>query len=127
GARLFHFAAQVCGGCPLRAQCVKGAGGRSIRVHPQEAVLQAARAFQASPGFREYRTRRQAAEHRIARLVQLGIRQARYVGTSKTLFQVAMAAAVANLVLVANRTGEAATALVSGLGVCLGLLPSPPA
>jgi transposase len=132
GARLFHFAADTCEVCSLRAQCVKGAGGRSVRVHPQEALLQAARAFQASPAFREYRTRRQGAEHRIARLVQLGVRQARYVGTTKTLFQVAMAAAVANLVLLANRTGAGANALVaggtSGLVALLGaFLPCPTA
>ena len=46
-------------------------------------------------------------EHRIARLVQLGIRQARYVGRTKTLFQLLMAAAVANLTLLANAGGEA--------------------
>ena len=40
-------------------------------------------------------------EHRIARLVQLGIRQARYFGRTKTLFQVCLAAAVANLTLLA--------------------------
>ena len=119
GARIFHFAADVCGACPLRAQCVKGASGRSVRVHPQETLLQAARALQESPGFREYRTRRQAAEHRIARLVQLGIRQARYVGTAKTLFQLAMAAAVANFTLLANRTDEATDAPSSG---CLSAL-----
>jgi hypothetical protein len=124
GARLFHFAVAVCGACPLRAQCVKGAGGRSVRVHPQEAVLRAARVFQESPAFREYRTRRQAAEHRLARLVQLGIRQARYVGTTKTLFQLAMAAAVANLVLLSNRTGTGAGDETGALGLvgALGLL-----
>lgn len=120
GARIFHFAADVCGACPVRAQCVKGAGGRSVRVHPQEALLKTARALQESPAFREYRTLRQAAEHRIARLVQLGIRQARYVGTVKTLFQLAMAAAVANLTLLGNRT-RAATSTPS-TGCLAGLL-----
>ena len=43
---------------------------------------------------------RVVVEHRIARLVQLGIRQARYCGRPKTLFQVLMAATVANLTLV---------------------------
>jgi hypothetical protein len=44
-------------------------------------------------------------EHRIARLVQLGIRQARYVGRTKTLFQLCLAAAVANLTLLAATSG----------------------
>jgi hypothetical protein len=39
------------------------------------------------------------AEHRIARLIRLGVRKARYVGSTKVLFQLAMAAAVANLTL----------------------------
>jgi hypothetical protein len=102
GGGLFRFAAAVCAACPLRAQCVKGQGGRSVRVHPQEGLLQVARAEQAGPAGRELRTRRQVVEHRIARLVQLGIRQARYFGRTKTLFQLLMAAAVANLTLLAN-------------------------
>ena len=62
--------------CPLRAQCVRGVGGRTVALHPQERLLQAARAFQASPAFAEYRRRRLVVEQRIARLVQLGIRRA---------------------------------------------------
>jgi transposase len=110
GGAIFHFAAAVCGACPLRAQCGKGAGGRTIRVHPEEGLLQAARARQASPAGREDRARRQVVEHRIARLVQLGVRQARYVGRTKTLFQLLLAAAVANLTLLANAGGEAGLA-----------------
>ena len=43
---------------------------------------------------------RVVVEHRIARLVRLGIRQSRYFGKRKTCFQVIMAAVVANLTLV---------------------------
>ncbi|MFN0148195.1 MAG: IS1182 family transposase [Dehalococcoidia bacterium] len=105
GRRLrgFRFAAPTCAACPLRAQCVRGNGGRSIAVHPQEALLQQARALQRSPEFAQYREARQVAEHRLARLVQLGIRQARYFGRQKTLFQLLMAATVANLTLLANK------------------------
>ena len=98
---VFRFAASVCAVCPLRSQCVRGRGGRTIQLHPQEALLQEARAFQASAAFRPYRALRQVAEHRLARMVQLGIRQARYRGTAKTLFQAFMVAAVANLTLIA--------------------------
>jgi transposase len=121
GGAIFHFAAAVCGACPLRSQCVKGAGGRTIRVHPREGLLQAARARQASPAGRDDRTRRQVVEHRIARLVQLGIRQARYVGRTKTLFQLLLAAAVANLTLLANAVGEAGRAPVDPAGAAAGL------
>jgi hypothetical protein len=93
---------------------VAGAGGRTVAVHPQEALLQAARTFQASPAFAEARRLRQTVEHRLARLVQLGIRQARYVGRTKTLFQVLMAAAVANLTLLARMSLEQPTAPATG-------------
>ena len=43
---------------------------------------------------------RVVVEHRIARLVGLGIRKSRYFGRKKTCFQVVMAAVVANLTLV---------------------------
>jgi len=101
--RGFRFAAATCAACPLRPQCVRGRGGRSIAIHAQEALLQQARALQRSPEFAEYRRSRQVVEHRLARLVQLGIRQARYVGRKKTLFQLLMAATVANLTLLASR------------------------
>ena len=45
------------------------------------------------------------SEHRLGRLVQLGIRQARYFGRAKTLFQLFMTATVANLTLVAVKLG----------------------
>jgi transposase len=105
GGGLFVFATELCAACPLRAQCTRGRGGRTVQLHPQEALLQQARELQASPAFAEARQRRQVVEHRIARLVQLGIRQARYVGRTKTLFQVCLAAAVANLTLLAATSG----------------------
>jgi transposase len=101
GGGTFVFAVGTCAACPLRAQCVRGQAGRTVQVHPQEVLLRQARELQASPAFDEARRRRQVVEHRIARLVQLGIRQARYFGRTKTLFQVCLAAAVANLTLLA--------------------------
>lgn len=103
----FKFDPRVCEACPKRAQCVKaGPGkGRTVSLHPQEALLQEARAFQRSEAFLPYRQLRQAAEHRMARLMQLGMRHARYFGRAKTLFQLLMAATVANLTLVATKVG----------------------
>ena len=79
--------------------------GRTVQLHPQEALLQQARALQQSEAFAEYRQRRVVAEHRLARLVQLGIRQSRYFGRAKTRFQLYLAATVANLTLVAAKAG----------------------
>ena len=105
--RAFRFDAAICDMCPLRPKCVRArpGKGRLVMLHPHEAVLQEARAFQNSSSFAPYRKLRQAAEHRLARLMQLGVRQARYVGRAKTLFQLLMAATVANLTLVGMSTG----------------------
>jgi transposase len=121
GGGQFHFEVAVCAACPLREQCVKGVGGRTVALHPQEHLLQDARAFQASPAFAEIRRRRQAVEHRIARLVQLGIRQARYLGTTKTRFQLLLAAAVANLTYLAA-TAPSTDSSLPVLGFAVALL-----
>ena len=81
--RAFQFDGSECMTCPLRSQCIsaKGRKGRWVLNHPQEALLQQARALQQSAGYDEYRARRVVVEHRLARLVHLGIRQSRYFGT----------------------------------------------
>ena len=97
--RAFVFEGAVCDGCRLRPQCVKAAPGRGRRVnlHAQEGLLQEARALQASAAFAPYRAWRQAAEHRLARLMQLGLRQARYRGRARTEAQLLLTATVAHL------------------------------
>ena len=103
----FQFDGAVCRVCPLRSQCIAAQGrkDRRVLIHPQEALLQQARALQQSADYDEYRARRVVVEHRLARLVQLGIRQARYFGRVKTKFQLYLAATVANLTLVAGKIG----------------------
>lgn len=112
----FRFSATDCNDCALRAECFQRKDrryGREVGLHAHEAMLQAAREWQRGPDFDAFRKQRQVVEHRIARLVQLGIRQARYVGRRKTLFQLLMAAAVANLTLIAGPYGRRSR--VSGL------------
>ena len=103
----FQFDGAVCWVCPLRSQCIAAQGrkGRRVLIHPQEALLQQARALQQSADYDQYRARRVVAEHRLARLVQLGIRQSRYFGRAKTKFQLYLAATVANLTLVLGKIG----------------------
>ena len=105
----YVFAKEVCAGCPLRESCFKQSEkrnwGRVVYRHPQEALLQEARQWQQSPDFDRFRKERQVVEHRIARMMQLGMRQARYCGRHKTLFQALTTAAVANLTLIAGRGG----------------------
>ena len=71
----FQFDGAVCGVCPLRSQCIaaKGRQGRRVLIHLQEGMLQQARALQQSAAYDDYRARRVVVEHRLARLVQLGI------------------------------------------------------
>jgi hypothetical protein len=104
GTRIFQFGAR-CADCPLRAQCTAAAQGRTLQVHAQEALLQEARAFQASPAGREKLRERVIVEHGLARMAQRGVGQARYCGRVKTRFQMVIVAAVVNLRLVWNRTG----------------------
>jgi transposase len=104
----FAFDKSQCKSCPLNSDCIKSKNRqyRIVSLHPQEKLLQEARAFQKTEAFKEYQRLRQSVEHRLARLVQLGIRQARYFGRRKTLFQLLMAATVANLTLAATKTGQ---------------------
>ena len=84
------------------------------------------RAFlKRSGAFGEYRWRRQVSEHCLARLLQLGIRQARYFSRLKTLFQVLIAATVTNLTLVATKLGmmdESCSRVISRLSTLCHLL-----
>lgn len=121
----FAFAKEVCRACPRRGECTrdKRQRGRLITLHPQEAQLQAARAFERTDYFRGQYRQRVVVEHRIARLVRLGMRQARYLGRAKTLLQLLLAATVANLTLIvgklAHRKRRGGGARPSGLAGCL--------
>ena len=96
----FVFAEATCQACPLRSQCVRGQGGRSISIQPAERLQQQARAHNQTEAGKKSLRERVVVEHGIARLVRLGIRQSRYFGKTKTRFQLIMAAVVANLSLV---------------------------
>jgi hypothetical protein len=98
----FVFAAATCQACLLRAQCVRGQGPRTITIQAEEGLRQQARAHNQTEAGRRSLRERVVVEHRIARLVQLGIRKSRYFGRTKTCLQVVMAAVVANVSLVAG-------------------------
>lgn len=107
GGKVYRFGA-VCGGCPLREQCTEAKEGRTVRMHPLEAELQAARAYQKSEEGRRHLRERVAVEHRLARLGQLGMGQARYVGRAKTRCQLLLLSTIANLRRTWNwKAGEA--------------------
>jgi hypothetical protein len=100
GGGHFEFAAAVCVTCCLRAQCVRGKGSRSVSITAEESLQQQARIHNQTEAGRKSLRERVVVEHRIARLVQLGIRKSRYFGRTKTCLQVVLAAMVANVSLV---------------------------
>jgi transposase len=106
--RTYRFAPNQCRACPLRSRCLKQTTpSRSVLVHEYEDLVAEARAFQRTNTFHTLYRLRVAVEHRIARLMRFGARNARYFGSSKVLFQFAMAAALANLTLVASDAQQA--------------------
>jgi hypothetical protein len=96
----YIFSRSDCRACSMRERCTKSVrAARVIQITAKTQLLQELRRRQATRGFRTKYRKRVVVEHRIARLVQLGIRQARYFGKRKVAFQIALAAAVANLAL----------------------------
>jgi len=77
----------ACRGCPLRARCTTAKAGRSLELHPQDAILRAARAdWAAQPSLRQdYRTYRPNIERVICQVASRGGRRLklRYLGTVK--------------------------------------------
>ncbi len=104
----YVFARRDCIACLLRSRCTTArVAGRSVTITEHTKELQRHRRRQRTKAFLRTYRRRVVAEHRIARLVQLGIRQARYFGRIKVAFQVSLAAAVANLTLAASKAQPA--------------------
>lgn len=99
----FRFSASTCGNCRHRKECLRANDkkrglGRTVLLNLHEELLVKARAHQSSPAFREDVKARQAVEHGLARLTQLGVRQARYFGRAKTKYQALMIALIANVI-----------------------------
>ena len=119
----YRWPAERCAECPRKEQCLAPAKsadtvrkyGRTVSEHPEEELLAHARAQQHTPDFHDAYRERQTVEHRLARMMQLGSRQARYFGRAKTELQWILAATVANLTLVVGmQKGEKAAGGVCG-------------
>ena len=71
-----------CRACPLRARCTTSAAGRTLRLHPHQALQRAHRARARDPEFQAvYRQHRPMVERSISWLVAGGNRRLRFVGT----------------------------------------------
>jgi hypothetical protein len=76
--------AQHCPGCPLRRRCTTAKGGRTIRLHPHEEELRAARRQAMTRSFQHrYRRWRPMVERSIAWLVADGCRRVPYRGIQR--------------------------------------------
>ena len=115
GARLAQFKA-ACHGCPLRQRCTTSKTGRVLQVHPQHALLAAARQAAADPAWQaEYRRWRPPVERAIAWLVAHGNRRVPYRGITKNNTWLHHRAAALNLRRLVNlgltRTSDGTWAL----------------
>ncbi len=101
----FIFPEELCSACASRKSCFQSQKrqGKVIQLHPREDLLQQAREVATTENFKKHYRERVLVEHSIARLVQRGIRKSRFFGRKRTLWQVALAAAVVNLVLIARK------------------------
>ena len=77
----------ACRSCPLRARCTSAKEGRTLRLHPRDAILRAARAaWVTQPALREdYRKYRPNVERVISQVASRGGRRLklRCLGTAK--------------------------------------------
>jgi hypothetical protein len=97
GTRLAQFKA-LCRGCPLRQRCTTSKTGRVLSVHPQHALLAAARRAATQAAWKdEYRRWRPPVERAIAWLVARGSRRVPYRGITSNNAWLANRAAALNL------------------------------
>jgi hypothetical protein len=98
-----HFPKHTCAACPLRARCTTSSNGRSVAIHPDEALLAELRDYQATPAGRARLRERVKVEHALAHIGHWQGRRARYRGTRKNLFDLRRTAVVHNLHVIARQ------------------------
>jgi hypothetical protein len=97
-----HFPAEVCAACPLRERCTSSPHGRSVSIHPDEALLGELRQRQLTATGRAKLRERVAVEHTLAHVGHWQGRRARYRGDRKNLFDLRRCAVVHNLHVIAR-------------------------
>jgi hypothetical protein len=74
----------ACRDCPLRSRCTTSAKGRTLRLHPHDALQRAHRARATHPEFQAvYRQHRPMVERSISWLVAGRNRRLRFIGTRR--------------------------------------------
>ena len=84
------------------AQCTTSSKGRSVSIHPDEALLIELRQRQQTPQGRAKLRERVAVEHTLAHVGRGPGRRARYRGLRKNLFDLRRCAVVHNLHVLAR-------------------------
>jgi hypothetical protein len=97
-----HFPKGTCAACPLRQRCTASRNGRSVSIHPDEALLAELRQRQQTPDGRAQLRERVNVEHALAHVGRWQGRRARYRGTRKNLFDLRRVAVVHNLHVIAR-------------------------
>jgi hypothetical protein len=98
-----RFPKDTCAACPLRQRCTASSTGRSVSIHPDEALLAGLRHRQQTPQGRAELRERVAVEHALAHVGHWQGRRARYLGTRKNLFDLRRVAVVHNLHVIARQ------------------------
>jgi transposase len=99
-----RFPKHTCAACPLRVRCTTSSNGRSVAIHPDEALLAELRERQATPAGRAKLRERVQVEHALAHVGHWQGRRARYRGTRKNLFDLRRVAVIHNLHVIARQT-----------------------
>ena len=101
--RTARFPKDTCAACPLRVRCTASSNGRSVAIHPDEALLAELRRRQQTPEGRAKLRERTQVEHALAHVGHWQGRRARYLGTRKNLFDLRRVAVVHNLHVIARQ------------------------
>src|SRR5947209_1929576 len=99
---MVQFPAQTCAACPLRERCTTSVRGRSVSIHPDEALLSELRQRQLTTVGKAKLRERVAVEHALAHIGRWQGRRARYRGLRKNLFDLRRTAVVHNLHVIAR-------------------------
>jgi transposase len=99
-----RFPKATCAACPLRQRCTTSGTGRSVSIHPDEALPAELRQRQQTPEGREKLRERVQVEHALAHVGHWQGRRARYLGIRKNLFDLRRVAVVHNLHVIARQT-----------------------
>ncbi|ADO70232.1 IS1182-like element ISStau7 family transposase [Stigmatella aurantiaca] len=111
--QVVQFEPEVCGPCPLRAQCTHAATGRgrTVTMGEDEALQKKLRSLQETRTGRAKLRERVGVEHRLAHLSNRQGPRARYLGTRKNTFDLRRLCAVQNLETLARRSAANGGAL----------------